>query len=55
MTVKKARPPVKGRKQQRRGPQSAQQTIPYREMHKDGICRVVDDFYTKCIEYEDIN
>jgi len=55
LTVKKAKPPVKGRKQQRRGPQSAQQTIPYREMHKDGICRVADDFYTKCIEYEDIN
>ncbi|MEG2176541.1 MAG: DUF87 domain-containing protein [Oscillibacter sp.] len=24
-------------------------------MHRDGICRVADDFYTKSIEYEDIN
>ena len=24
-------------------------------MHKDGICRVADDYYTKTIEYEDIN
>jgi len=55
LTAKKARPPVKNHKQKRRGPQSAQQTIPYREMHKDGICRVADDYYTKTIEYEDIN
>ena len=55
MTKTKAKQPVKSHKQKRRGPQSAQQTIPYREMHKDGICRVADDFYTKTIEYEDIN
>jgi len=34
---------------------SAQQTIPYLEMLKDGICRVRDGFYTKTVEYEDIN
>ena len=55
MTIKQAKRPAKSRKQKRRGPQSAQQTIPYREMHKDGICRVSDSYYTKTIEYEDIN
>ncbi len=34
---------------------SAQQTIPYVEMLKDGICRVREGFYTKTIAYEDIN
>ena len=47
--------PAKSGKRKRRGPQSAQQTIPYREMLKDGICRVQDNYYTKTIEYEDIN
>ena len=53
----KKRPPIpaKSGKRKRRGPQSAQQTIPYREMLKDGICRVQDNYYTKTIEYEDIN
>ena len=55
MTERKQKHSVKSPKKQRRGPQSAQQTIPYREMHKDGVCRVADDFYTKTIEYEDIN
>ena len=34
---------------------SAQQTIPYLEMLKDGVCRVRDGYYTKTIAYEDIN
>ena len=36
-------------------PQTAQQTIPYLEMHRDGICRVRDGYYTKTVEYGDIN
>jgi hypothetical protein len=40
--------------QKKRGPQTAQQTIPYREMLKDGVCRVGADYYTKTLEYEDI-
>ena len=36
-------------------PQTAQQTIPYREMFRDGICKVREGYYTKTIEYEDIN
>ena len=36
-------------------PQSAQQSIPYREMYRDGICRVTDRLFTKTIVFEDIN
>lgn len=34
---------------------SAQQSIPYREMAKDGICRVLDKYYSKTIRFYDIN
>lgn len=34
---------------------SAQQTIPYVQMLKDGICKVREGYYTKTIAYEDIN
>ena len=34
---------------------TAQQSIPYREMGKDGICRVQDKFYSKTIRFYDIN
>ena len=47
--------PERKSKARKRGPQTAQQTIPYREMHRDGICRISEDYYTKTIEYEDIN
>lgn len=36
-------------------PQTAQQSIPYREMYKDGICRVNDKLYTKTITFGDVN
>ncbi len=47
--------PVKIGKKKGRGPQTAQQTIPYVEMLRDGICKVREGFYTKTVEYEDIN
>ena len=34
---------------------SAQQTIPYVEMCRDGICKVNSRLYTKSIAFEDIN
>lgn len=57
MSKAKKRPPVpKGRgKKGRFVPGTAQQTIPYREMHPDGVCRVSGNYYTKTIRYEDIN
>jgi hypothetical protein len=36
-------------------PRTAQQSIPYREMHRDGLCRVNERLYTKTIVYLDIN
>ncbi len=34
---------------------SAQKTIPYIEMYKDGVCKVTEDYYTKTICFHDIN
>ena len=34
---------------------SAQQTIPYKEMYPDGICKVSAGYYTKTIQFFDIN
>ena len=57
MTQAKKRPPVPKRsaKPKKRGPQTAQQTIPYKEMLRDGICKVREGYYTKTLSYEDIN
>lgn len=34
---------------------SAQDSIPFKQMFKDGICRVDDNYYTKTIQFQDIN
>ena len=34
---------------------SAQDSIPFQRMYPDGICRVKDGYYTKTIQYQDIN
>ena len=36
-------------------PRTAQATIPYQRMWPDGICRVTDNYYTKTIQFQDIN
>ena len=36
-------------------PRTAQQTIPYREMCRDGICVVSERFFTKQVQFYDIN
>ena len=36
-------------------PRTAQQSIPFQRMFPDGICRVSDRYYTKAIQYQDIN
>ena len=36
-------------------PRTAQQTITYQNMYKDGICRVTDHFFTKTVVFGDIN
>ena len=35
--------------------QTAQDSIPFQRMFPDGICRVTDNYYTKTIQYQDIN
>ena len=35
-------------------PKTAQQTIPYQEMRRDGICVVNEHYFTKQIQYFDI-
>lgn len=36
-------------------PHSAQDSIPFDRMFPDGICRVGDNYYTKTIQFQDIN
>lgn len=36
-------------------PSTAQQSIPFQRMFPDGICRVSDNYYTKTIQFQDIN
>ena len=36
-------------------PHSAQDSIPFQRMFPDGICRVTDNYYTKTIQFQDIN
>jgi type IV secretory pathway VirB4 component len=46
---------VRKAKKQGRIALSAQETIPYREMFRDGICRINEKYYTKTIQFYDIN
>lgn len=46
---------AKARKQREKAPRSVQDSIAYQEMFRDGICRVTDHYYTKCIQFGDIN
>jgi len=39
----------------KQAPQTAQESIPFREIYKDGICRVNDRLFTKTITFDDIN
>lgn len=34
---------------------SAQDSIPYQRMYPDGICRITDTFYTRTVQFQDIN
>ncbi len=36
-------------------PHSAQDTLPFRQMYPDGLCRLTDTMWSKCIEFEDVN
>ena len=52
------KPPKKGgffASMKRDAPQTVQQSIPYKEMYRDGICRVDGRLYTKTVQFNDIN
>ena len=34
---------------------TTQKSIPFKKMYEDGICQVTDTFFTKMIEFDDIN
>jgi hypothetical protein len=36
-------------------PHSAQDSIPFEEIYPDGLCKLNDKSYSKCIEFEDVN
>ena len=36
-------------------PRTAQQSIPFDRMFPDGICRIGNNYYTKTIQFQDIN
>ncbi|MEA5151333.1 MAG: ATP-binding protein [Oscillospiraceae bacterium] len=46
---------VKKAKRDGRIPASAQQTVPYKIMYRDGLCKVDDTHYTKTIQFQDVN
>ena len=47
--------PFQKGKKKRDVPQTAQESIPFDRMFPDGICRVGKNFYTKTIQFQDIN
>ena len=47
--------PFQKGKKNRDVPQTAQESIPFDRMLPDGICRVGKNFYTKTIQFQDIN
>ena len=42
-------------KRQDKKRKSAQDSIPFQRMFPDGICRVTDSYYTKTVQFQDIN
>ena len=36
-------------------PHSAQDTLPFRQMYPDGLCKLDDATWSRCIEFEDVN
>ena len=36
-------------------PHSAQDTLPFRQIYPDGLCKLTDTSWSRCIEFEDVN
>ena len=58
-TAKKEKQKSNPRKRQPKAkassPRTAQKTIPYKLMYPDGICQVREGYYSKVVQYQDIN
>ncbi len=52
---KQIREIIKNAKKNDGVPRSAQQSIPFERMFQNGICRMGEDYYTKTIQFQDIN
>ena len=52
---KERRKQEKKRKKQEKVPRTAQQSIPYLRMFQDGICQVTKNFFSKTVQFYDIN
>ena len=46
---------IKNADRRNKVPQTAQDTIPFIQMFKDGTCKVTEDFFSRSIEYWDVN
>lgn len=46
---------LKAQQKKRKKVDTAQDTIPYKEIYRDGICRMEDHHYSKTIQFYDIN
>ena len=44
-----------GNSKEQAKPDTAQKTITFKKMYRDGICQVADTYYTKMVEFFDIN
>lgn len=46
---------IKNADRRNKVPQTAQDTIPFIQMFKDGTCKVTEEYFSKTIEYMDVN
>lgn len=46
---------MKEQEQKKKKPYTAQDTIPYKEIYRDGICQTADNYFSKTIQFFDIN
>ena len=46
---------MKAQEQKKKKPYTAQDTIPYKEIYRDGICQTADNYFSKTIQFFDIN
>lgn len=51
----KVRTVIETAKREKDVPQTAQESIPFERMFPDGICRISGNYYTKTIQFQDIN